>query len=59
MAGALVALRSAGIPVDQEALRAYLMAAGWQGRLVSQVLELVDRIDRGQTPRHSHFQLTR
>jgi hypothetical protein len=59
MAGALVALRSAGIPVDQEALRAYLMAAGWQGRLVGQVLELADRIDRGQTPRHSHFQLAR
>ena len=59
MAGALVALRNAGIPVDKEALRAYLMAARWQGRLVGQVLELVDRIDRGQTPRHSHFQLTR
>jgi hypothetical protein len=59
MAGALIALRNAGIPVDKEALRAYLMAARWQGRLVSQVLELVDRIDRGQTPRHSHFQLTR
>ncbi len=59
MAGALVALRNAGIPVDTEALRAYLMSAGWQGRLVSQVLELADRIDRGQTPRHSHFQLAR
>jgi folylpolyglutamate synthase/dihydropteroate synthase len=59
MAGALVALRSAEVPVDREALRAYLMSAGWQGRLVTQVLELADRIDRGQTPRHSHFQLAR
>lgn len=59
MAGALVALRSAEVPVDREALRAYLMSAGWQGRLVTQVLELADRIDRGQTPRHSHFQLSR
>lgn len=59
MAGALVALRSAGIPVDGDALRAYLMSAGWQGGLINQVLELVDRVDRGQTPRHSHFQLAR
>lgn len=51
MAGALVALRSAGIPVDQEALRAYLMAAGWQGKLVNQTLELSERVDRGETPR--------
>jgi hypothetical protein len=57
MAGALVALRRARIPVDREALRAYLMAAGWQGRLVNQTLELADRVDRGETPRHSHFQL--
>jgi hypothetical protein len=53
MAGALVALRSAGIPVNKEALRAWLMAAQWQGRLVNQVLELADRVDRGETPKHS------
>lgn len=58
MAGALVALRSAGIPVDQEALRAYLMAAGWQGKLVNQTLELSERVDRGETPRHSNFSLS-
>jgi hypothetical protein len=57
MAGALVALRRAGIPVNREALRAYLMAAGWQGRLVNQTLELADRVDRGETPRHSNFPL--
>lgn len=57
MAGALVALRSAGIPVDKEALRAWLMSAGWQGRLVNQALDLADRVERGETPRHSHFQL--
>jgi hypothetical protein len=52
VAGALVALRSAGIPVDREALRAYLMAAGWKGGLVGQVLELAERIDGGETPKH-------
>jgi len=57
MAGALVALRSTGIPVDKEALRAWLMSAGWQGRLVNQALDLADRVERGETPRHSHFQL--
>jgi len=52
MAGALVALRGEGVPVNREALRAWLMAAQWQGRLVSQVLELAARVDRGETPKH-------
>lgn len=53
MAGALIALRGAGVSVNREALRAFLMAAQWQGRLVNQVLELADRVDRGETPKHS------
>ncbi len=57
MAGALIALRAAEMPVEPDAVRAHLMAAGWQGRLVDQVLTLAERIDRGETPKHSHFQL--
>jgi hypothetical protein len=52
MAGALVALRSANVPVDPHALRAYLMAAGLNGGLVDQVLHLAERVARGETPRH-------
>jgi hypothetical protein len=59
IAGALVALRGASIPVDREALRAYLIAAGWNGRLVGQVLRLARRVERGETPHHTPFQLDR
>lgn len=59
MAGALVALRGAGIPVDREALRAHLMAASWNGKLVGQVLQLAGRVERGETPRHTPFRLDR
>jgi hypothetical protein len=57
IAGALVALRSADIPVDSEALRAYLMSAGWNGKLIGQALKLAERVENGETPRHRHFQL--
>jgi hypothetical protein len=57
LAGALVSLREANIPLDPEALRAYLMAAGWNGRLVGQVLRIAERVERGDTPRHSAFTL--
>jgi hypothetical protein len=59
MAGALVALRGVDVPVDREALRAYLMAAGWNGKLVGQVLQLAERVERGETPRHVSLQLDR
>jgi hypothetical protein len=52
LAGALVALRAARIPVDREALRARLMTAGWNGRLVGRAIELAERVARGETPRH-------
>lgn len=52
VAGALVGLRRDGIGVDVEALRAHLMGFGWQGRLISQVIKLAERVDRGETPRH-------
>jgi hypothetical protein len=57
VAGALVALRAAGIPIAEDALRAQLMAAGWNGKLIAQVLQLAGRIERGQTPRHKNFPL--
>lgn len=59
MAGALVALHGANIPVDGEALRAYLMSAGWNGKLIEQVLKLAERVENGETPRHRPFQLDR
>jgi hypothetical protein len=55
--GALVALREANVPSDREALRALLMAARWNGKLVNQVLELAERVADRQTPRHRHFPL--
>jgi hypothetical protein len=57
LAGALVALRSANILVDKEALRAFLMAAGWNGKLAGRVLELAARVGRGETPRHKRIPL--
>jgi hypothetical protein len=57
VAGALIALRAAKIPVAEDALRAQLMAAGWNGKLIAQVLELADRVERGKTPRHKPFPL--
>lgn len=59
MAGALVALRGADISVNKEALRAYLMSADWNGKLIDQVLQLAERVDNGETPRHAPFQLNR
>jgi len=57
MAGAFVALRAAGIPVDRDALRAELMAAGWTGSLIARVLDLARRVARGETPHHRPFPL--
>jgi hypothetical protein len=57
MAGAFVALRGAGIAVDTDAVRAHLMAAGWNGGLVERVLQLAERVARGETPRHRPFPL--
>jgi hypothetical protein len=55
VAGALVSLRERNVGVDVEAVRAYLMEAGWSGELINQVLELAERVARGQTPRHRRF----
>jgi hypothetical protein len=52
LAGALVALRNVGVPVDQDALRGHLMSAGWGGRLIDQAISLAERVARGETPRH-------
>lgn len=52
VAGALVALRQAEIPVADAALRAHLMSHGWGGPLIDQVAALAGRVRVGQTPRH-------
>ena len=57
IAGALIALRSARVAIDLDALRAHLMAAGWTGSLVVDVLRLAKRIEAGATPRHRKFTL--
>ncbi len=57
VAGAFVALRAARVPVDREGLRALLMAAGWNGKLVARTIELAERINRGETPHHHPFTL--
>lgn len=57
VAGALVALRRADVPVDGEALRAHLMAQGWNGKLIERVVQLAERVANGQTPKHRPFRL--
>lgn len=57
VAGALIALRHADVPVDVEALRRYLMGHGWSGRLIEQVAQLAERVARGESPRHMSFRL--
>ena len=57
IAGALIALRSARVAVDLGAFRAHLMAAGWSGSLIIDVLRLAKRIEAGATPRHRKFPL--
>jgi hypothetical protein len=57
VAGALIALRSAGVPVDPNELRVHLMTREWGGRLIDQTVELAERIASGQTPRHRPFRL--
>lgn len=56
-AGALVALREAGVPVDRDALQAHLMTQNWNGELIARALKLADRVARGETPRHRRFPL--
>jgi hypothetical protein len=57
VAGALIALSTANVPVAAEGLRAHLMRAGWAGELIEQALELAARVARGERPRHHHFPL--
>ena len=57
MAGALIALRSARVAVDLDALGAQLTAVGWNGTLIVDVLRLAKRIEAGATPRHRKFPL--
>ncbi len=52
VAGALVALREARVPVDDAALRAHLMARGWNGGLINATATLARRVVKGETPRH-------
>jgi hypothetical protein len=52
VAGALVALREARVPVDDAALRAHLMARGWNGGLINATVTLARRVAKGETPRH-------
>ena len=58
IAGALLALRDAGIPVDRDAFQAYLMHAGWGGKLIAGALDLAERVEAGRTPRHRSFPLS-
>jgi hypothetical protein len=52
VASALVALREARVPVDDAALRAHLMARGWNGGLINATVTLARRVMKGETPRH-------
>jgi hypothetical protein len=57
VAGALVALRDAGVPVDTDALRAHLMQRGWDGGMVADTVKLAERVASGTTPRHKVMRL--
>jgi hypothetical protein len=57
IAGALIALTEANVPVEREGLRAHLMRAGWSGELIEEALALAERVARGERPRHHHFPL--
>jgi hypothetical protein len=57
VAGALIALRDAGVPVVRDALRGHLMVAGWSGGLIDKTVELAERVASGRTPRHRTFRL--
>jgi hypothetical protein len=52
VAGVLVALREARVPVDDDGLRARLMARGWNGGLINATATLASRVAKGETPRH-------
>lgn len=57
LAGALIALADAGLAVDPEALRGHLMALGWNGRLIGRAVQLAERVQAGQRPRHRPVQV--
>jgi len=57
MVGALIALRNASIPVDREGVRGFLMARGWNGGVISDVLDLAARVSVGWTPHHRTVRL--
>ena len=57
VAGVLVALREAWVPVDDAALRAHLMGRGWNGGLINATVTLSRRVAKGETPRHRPMRL--
>jgi hypothetical protein len=57
VAGVLVALRAASVPVDVDGLRAHLMARGWNGDLINRAVTLARRVADGETPHHRPMQL--
>jgi hypothetical protein len=57
MAGRFVALRKAGLDVNFDALRTYLMTAGWNGKLVGRTVRLAEEVSLGKTPRHRTYVL--
>jgi hypothetical protein len=57
IAGALVALREARVPVEDAALCAHLMARSWNGGLINATATLARRVGKGETPRHRTFQV--
>lgn len=52
VAGAFVALRAAGVPVEADALRAHLLARGWDGGMIADAVKLAERVANGETPHH-------
>lgn len=55
IAGALLAIRDAGLPASADALRAHLMSEGWSGPIINQTLELAQQIAAGKTPSHHSY----
>jgi hypothetical protein len=52
LAGILLALHDAGISLDRDAMKAHLIAAGWNSKLVGAAVELAERVADGRRPRH-------
>lgn len=55
VAGALLAIRAAGLSLDPAAIRAHLMSEHWSGPIIEQALELASRIESGKRPRHRPY----